>query len=255
MRRREFIVLLGGAAIAAPRAAMAQTSSRVYRLGGSQAAHPFTRTPRFQEPADVLAQRGYTLGKNWPMTPAARRPVQQDPALIQDLKQAKSTCSWSSDFRRVTAKSAGIPSVIAFGSGDPVATGLVEDLARPAARHRHCGRAATLVDQAAGAADGFATENAAGRDAVEQDRSRHVAALRGLGEGGPDLGASVFALGYTSRTISTMRSQPWTAIRRMPSSWCPTRSPRSTASASSTYAAERRLPAIYEYDRWFGTAA
>ena len=65
MRRREFIVLLGGAAIAAPRAAMAQTSSRVYRLGSLIGGAPLSaNTPLAKSLLNALAQRGYTLGKN-----------------------------------------------------------------------------------------------------------------------------------------------------------------------------------------------
>jgi putative ABC transport system substrate-binding protein len=66
MRRREFITLLGGAAIVAPRAAIAQTSSKVYRLGTLGPRDPIgDKSPFGAIIVRVLAQRGYTLGQTW----------------------------------------------------------------------------------------------------------------------------------------------------------------------------------------------
>ena len=65
MRRREFITLLSGAAIAGPQAAFAQPSSKVYRLGTLSPGAPFDdKSPNGAILVRVLAERGYTLGQN-----------------------------------------------------------------------------------------------------------------------------------------------------------------------------------------------
>ena len=62
MRRREFIVLLGGAAAAWPLAASAQEAGRTYRLGG------VSSSPRNSPPnvamLDVLRRIGFIEGQN-----------------------------------------------------------------------------------------------------------------------------------------------------------------------------------------------
>jgi len=65
MRRRDFISLLTGEAIASPRVAMAQTSSKVFRLGTLTPGAPLDeKTPLGTILLKRLEQKGYTLGKN-----------------------------------------------------------------------------------------------------------------------------------------------------------------------------------------------
>jgi putative ABC transport system substrate-binding protein len=80
-----------------------------------------------------LAKRGYTLGQN--LVYEARGAAgkhDQLPRLMQELKAADVGVVLTVGYpAAVTAKGSGIPTVIAGGAGDPVATGLVESLARP----------------------------------------------------------------------------------------------------------------------------
>src|SRR5258708_30781121 len=65
MRRRDFISLVTGAAIAGPSAAIAQSSSKVFRLGTLTPGAPLDeKTPLGSIPLKALEQHGYTLGKN-----------------------------------------------------------------------------------------------------------------------------------------------------------------------------------------------
>jgi putative ABC transport system substrate-binding protein len=137
MKRREFITLLGGAAAAwplvLPRAALAQTS-KVYRLGTLTPGPPIaTAAGPGAILINALAQRGYTLGKNlvYEARGAAGNKGQL-PLLMQELKAANVDVVVTVSYpAAVYAKLSGVATVIASGSGDPVATGLVESLARP----------------------------------------------------------------------------------------------------------------------------
>jgi putative tryptophan/tyrosine transport system substrate-binding protein len=135
MKRREFIALLGGMAMAVPRDAIAQTATKVYRIalispGGLQA----DSTPNARFLLGALAQLGYTPGQNLAFegprgTPGQSVPL---PQLMQELKAGKVDVIVVFGYpAAIAAKASGIPTVVAFGAGDPVATGLVENLARP----------------------------------------------------------------------------------------------------------------------------
>ncbi|MEA3028096.1 MAG: hypothetical protein QOF91_3381 [Alphaproteobacteria bacterium] len=133
MRRRDFITLLGATAIAAPRVATAQTA-KVYRLGTLTAGPPMDVAAG---PGAILigalAKQGYTLGQNLAYEArGAAGNVGRMAGLMQDLK-AKNvdvvvTVSYPAG---AAAKASGVATVIASGSGDPVSTGLVESLPRP----------------------------------------------------------------------------------------------------------------------------
>jgi ABC-type uncharacterized transport system substrate-binding protein len=136
MRRREFIRFLGGAAAAwpliAPPAAFAQTS-KVYCLGALTAGPPLaTASGPGAILINTLAQRGYTLGKNFAYEARGAGGKMRLPQLMQELKAAKVDAVVTVSYpAAVAAKASGVATVIATGSGDPVATGLVESLARP----------------------------------------------------------------------------------------------------------------------------
>jgi putative tryptophan/tyrosine transport system substrate-binding protein len=133
MRRREFIALLGATTLAAD-LANSQISSKVYRVGllgggppladDSEAGAAFLRGMR---------QAGYELGRNLALERrGAMGRLDRLPALVQELITAKVDVIVTNGFpSAVLAKATGYPTVAAAGVGDPVATGLVESLARP----------------------------------------------------------------------------------------------------------------------------
>jgi putative tryptophan/tyrosine transport system substrate-binding protein len=134
MKRREFIVLLGGSiAIAAPRLTIAQTP-KICRLGTLIASVPIGSTGGLGEVlVNTLAQRGYTLGENliYEARGAEGKP-RVLPQLMQELKAANVDVVVTVSYpAAVAAKASGVPTVLAYGAGDPVASGLVDSLARP----------------------------------------------------------------------------------------------------------------------------
>ena len=133
MRRRDFIALLGGTAAASPLGALAQTA-RFYRVGTLTAGPAVSATgDRGAVLFDGLAKLGYVLGQNLvhEARGAAGR-LERLPQLMQELKAAGVDVVVTISYPAAAAAMAsGIPTVLASGSGDPVKTGLVESLARP----------------------------------------------------------------------------------------------------------------------------
>ena len=134
MRRRDVIGFLAGAMVAVPYGAAAQTAGKTYRLGTLTVGPPIAPDAGTGKMLiEGLAQRGYTLGQN--LTYEARGAagkVSQLPNLMQELKTANVDAVVTVSYpAAAAAKASGVPTVIASGSGDPVKTGLVESLARP----------------------------------------------------------------------------------------------------------------------------
>lgn len=134
MRRRDFLTLLGGAALAGPHAATAQTPGRVYHLGTLHPAAPVTETSPFGKiVVKALADRGYILGKN--LTFDYRGAMGDNaklPALLTELKSRNVDAIIVVGYpAALAAKTTGIPTVGAVGLGDPVETKLIESLAHP----------------------------------------------------------------------------------------------------------------------------
>jgi len=133
MRRRDFIALTAGAAAAWPLAALAQTA-KVYRVGTLTAGPPVSSTAdRGAVLFDGLAKRGYVLGQNLVHEArGASGKLERVPLLMQELKAIGADVVVTISYpAAAAAKASGVPTVLASGSGDPVRTGLVESLARP----------------------------------------------------------------------------------------------------------------------------
>jgi putative ABC transport system substrate-binding protein len=143
MKRREFITLLGGAATGWPLAAVAQTPSKVYRVGLLSPAAPVADASPYGAPfIRGLAQQGYALGRNVEFERrAAEGHLDRLPRLLDELAASKVDVVVTFGYPSALAakqkntalalnQKSTIP-VVAFGAGDPVSTGLVESLARP----------------------------------------------------------------------------------------------------------------------------
>src|SRR5689334_9010862 len=138
-KRRRFLQFLvgGSAAIATPRLAAAQGGPEIRRVGLLSVGAPVTPEaaagpgpPLFR----ALAQRGYVLDRTlrFDSRGAAGR-AERLPPLVDELVAGRVEVIVTFGFPAALAakeRAATIP-VVVMGAGDPVATGLVESLARP----------------------------------------------------------------------------------------------------------------------------
>ena len=134
MRRREFIKLLTGAAIAAPRAAIAQARPKVFHLGMLAPGAPLDeKNPLTAILLKALEHHGYTLGKNLTLEArGAAGEVGKLPEMVHGMKAGQVDVIVAAGFPVILAcKVANVPTVVAFGGGDPVATHLIDSSARP----------------------------------------------------------------------------------------------------------------------------
>ena len=134
MRRREFIALLSGAAIAGPRAAIAQSSSKVFRLGTLTPGAPLDeKNPLGAILLKAMEQHGYTLGKNLSLEArGAGGQVSKLGEIVRGMKADNVDVIVSISYPATLAcKVEKAPTVVAYGCGDPVATHLIEGMARP----------------------------------------------------------------------------------------------------------------------------
>lgn len=134
MQRREFLAFLGGAMLAAPPLARAQTPGRIYHLGTLHPALPLTDASPFGKIiVKTLAERGYTLGQNLTFDArGAMGDVAKLPVLLRELKSRDVDAVIVIGYpAALAAKSTGIATVGASGLGDPVETRLIDSLAHP----------------------------------------------------------------------------------------------------------------------------
>jgi putative ABC transport system substrate-binding protein len=133
MRRRELMIALGGVA-AWPRAAFAQASSRVYRIGTLGGGFAMTDDdPNGASLIRGLTQLGYDQGRNLVLERrGAEGQIDRLPRLLDELVASKIDLIITSGYpAAVAAKRATALPVVVIFAGDPVGTGLVESLARP----------------------------------------------------------------------------------------------------------------------------
>ena len=135
MRRRDFIRGIAGAIVVAPYHVAAQTTTKTYHLASLTAGSPsLTNSPNIAMLLPALAEHGYKLGENLRYTPyGADMELDRLPQMARDIAANKIDVVVAFGYPPAAAmKGTGIPTVVAFGAGDPVATGLVVSLARPA---------------------------------------------------------------------------------------------------------------------------
>jgi ABC-type uncharacterized transport system substrate-binding protein len=254
MQRREFITLLGSTAaslVSWPLSASAQTTS-IHRLGTLGPRDPFDdKSPFGSILIRVLAQRGYTLGQNLALDArGAMGDMRRVPQLLQQMKADKVEAFVVTGFPvALAAKTTGIPTVVAFGAGDPVATGLVQSLSRPG------GNITGISDNA--------TELSTKRLSLLKllnPKLRRVAMLWNKDDLGmsrryeasanvaQSVGVTVMPLGVRepddfNEAFAAMNREPPDAILMVSDALTTLNRKR-----VFDYAAGRKLPAIYEYD-------
>ena len=133
MWRREFLTLVTGALMTGPRVAGAQ-ASKVYRLGSLTPGAPLDeKSPLGSVLLKALEQRGFSVGKNLTYDArAAGGQVAKLPELVRGIKADGADAIVATGYPvAVACKFANVPTVVAFGVGDPVATKLIDGLARP----------------------------------------------------------------------------------------------------------------------------
>jgi len=123
MKRRDFIQLAAGASVAWPARALAQASGRTWRIG---VIGPVGNKSPFDAPfANGLAKHGYVVDRNLALE---IRPVERLPELVASKVDLIVTFGYRA--ARAAKEGTTLPVVI-FSAGDPVETGLAESLARP----------------------------------------------------------------------------------------------------------------------------
>ena len=251
MKRREFIGFVGAMAIAVPRAAAAQTS-QIYRVGTLTVGPPF---PPTAGPGAMLveglARRGYALGQNLAYEArGAAGKMSQMSNLVQELKAANVDVVVTVGYPAATAaKASGLPTVIATGSGDPVVTGLVTSLARPGVNVTGISDdAATLSTKRLGLLKDMSPQLRKVAMLWNKDDLGMSQRYDASAKAAHSLGVTVQALGVRepddfSEAFDAMNHEPPDAILMVTDSLTLLNRKR-----VFDYAAEHRLPAIYEQD-------
>ena len=251
MRRREFITVIGGAATW-PLAARGQQAARIFRLGTLTPSLPISATsPLGAVLLGELAQRGYTLGQNLAFDArAAGGEKSRLPQLLLDFQASGVDAIVAIGYpTAVAAKTAGIPTVVAYGAGDPVATGLVVSLARPGGSITGISDdATTLSTKRLSLLKGLSPKIQ--RVAMLWNRDDLGMSLRyeASAQSAQSLGVAVQPLGVREPddfigVFEAMDRNPPDAILMVSDSLTTLNRKR-----VFDYAATHRLPAIYEYD-------
>ena len=131
---RRKILTLATTAIAGPRAAFAQnSSSKIFRLGTLTAGAPFDeKSPNGAILLKALEPHGYAIGKNLTLTArGASGQVNKLGEIIREMKDQVDVFVVTGYPTTLACKVANVPTVVAVGAGDPVATHLIDSLARP----------------------------------------------------------------------------------------------------------------------------
>jgi putative ABC transport system substrate-binding protein len=131
MRRREFITLVGGAAVAWPLAAQAQVAGRTYHLGGATIS-PRTM-PYWLAMFDELRGLGFIEGQNLTIDWRAFGPnIDRIPELVSELVKAHVDVIYVTGDLAIRAAQRATTTIPILGATeDMVGSGLVHSLAHP----------------------------------------------------------------------------------------------------------------------------
>ena len=134
MKRRLLLQLFACAMMALPGGALAQPVTKTYRLASLTVGSPIPlNSPNASAILPILAQHGYSVGQNLEYQPyGAALQTALLPQLAQSIAANKIDAVVAFGYPAAAAmKGTGIPTVVAAGAGDPVATGLIQSLAHP----------------------------------------------------------------------------------------------------------------------------
>jgi putative ABC transport system substrate-binding protein len=135
MRRREFITLLGSAAVAWPLAARAQQAGDPPRIGYIWIGNPGNDLETLAGIRQGLQDRGYVFGRNLMLEARyANGNAKQVPQLIAELlaKKVDVLVTPATLISRAAQRATSTVPIVSV-SGDPVGSGLVASLAHPGA--------------------------------------------------------------------------------------------------------------------------
>jgi putative ABC transport system substrate-binding protein len=202
-----------------------------------------------------LAERGYVAGQNLEFQPygvAGRMQLSQLPQLAQDIAQAKFDAVVVAGYPPAAAmKGTGVPTVVGSGAGDPVATGLVDSLARPGGNITGISDDATVLTTKRMGLLKAAVPNVR-RIAMLWNKSDLGMSMRyqASAEAAKSLGFSVQPLGVAEpddfeEAFAAMNHEPPDAILMVSDALTALNRKR-----VYEYATAHRLPAIYESDNY-----
>jgi putative tryptophan/tyrosine transport system substrate-binding protein len=252
MKRRDFIGLLGAVLIVRPEVGGAQSSAKTYRLASLTGNISLSaNSPNAKALLNAMAERGYTLGKNLAYDArGASGELAKIPQLIEDFKASGVDVLVAVGYPAArAAKAAAIPTVIAYGAGDPVATGLVNSLAQPGGMVTGISDDAALLSTKRLSLLKSLSPNIR-RVAMLWNKNDLGMSLRyeASAKAARELGATVQALGVQepddfNDAFTEMDRNPPDAILMVSDSLTTLNRKR-----VFDYAAAKHLPAIYEYD-------
>jgi putative ABC transport system substrate-binding protein len=134
VKRRQFFGVIGAAIFAAPGLSIAQ-DAKVYRLAVLSPGRPTSdMSPDAKMLLAALERYGYLLGRNLVIEGPRDRFAEFSslPQTLAELKAGNVDIIVAGGFpTALAARQSGIPTVVTYGAGDPVATGLVDRLDRP----------------------------------------------------------------------------------------------------------------------------
>ena len=134
LKRRDFITLLGGAAVAWPLAARAQQPVRITKIGHIESGFPSSSPNLLAAFRQGLRELGYVEGQNLFIEPRYGEGREERlPQLAEELVQFGVDVIFAIGPPQAlaAAKATNKIPIVFVGGGDPVAMGLVKSLARP----------------------------------------------------------------------------------------------------------------------------